>query len=120
MATLQGSNYLMMKRKMMVIALVGLEAHWVDKVGYGSEPKPEIVIHGTINKSQRQTLKAPGVDLRTGCFSHGQPRKMGAERQAGRGGAAPPGFNYNAGLFTLISGILHSPREPRKGHNERK
>ncbi|XP_061722255.1 uncharacterized protein LOC133528803 [Cydia pomonella] len=25
-----------------------------------------------INKSQRQTLRAAGVDLRTGCFSHGQ------------------------------------------------
>ncbi|XP_063629669.1 uncharacterized protein LOC134801075 [Cydia splendana] len=26
----------------------------------------------TINKSQGETLRAAGVDLRTGCFSHGQ------------------------------------------------
>ncbi|XP_061721867.1 uncharacterized protein LOC133528495 [Cydia pomonella] len=26
----------------------------------------------TINKSQGQTLRAAGMDLRTGCFSHGQ------------------------------------------------
>lgn len=47
-------------------------------------------------------------------------------RPAKRDGRPPfparpaPDFNYNTGLFTLILGILHSLREPRKGQAERK